>query len=197
MCDEFESEIEIYIDKLEKGVVSIEEARNLIKSIVDLYKKYIPNIDKNLVSRRYIGSGNDIEEFESDFKLLIERLKIYLNKRKGEKVSVINNNTASISNSGNSINNNTNTVKANFDIKEELDKARKKVEENEYLDDDAKAEINEQLDKIDEVMSEDSKNNDKWKKLKGVISWISTKTYKIGEMVMPIITKALFPDVEQ
>ena len=62
------------------------------------------------------------------------------------------------------------------------------------LEDEAKKEINEKLNEIETVMDESPSNNEKWKKLKDVISWVTTKGYKVGEMVMPIITKSLFPD---
>jgi hypothetical protein len=100
----------------------------------------------------------------------------------------------SIHGSGNSANTNNNTNINTVDIKAELSKAREKIEADEMLEDEAKKEINEKLNEIETVMDESPSNNEKWKKLKDVVSWVTTKGYKVGEMVMPIITKLLFPD---
>ena len=215
MNDSEKKQIEKYIDECSKVIKSgnRSDAEKLQTRIISIFKNFIPKIEDGLDN--YSGWGWSDESHQVDFlgdiELLKEKLEFFVNadglycKRDEVEKRTVNLNTSisndnGINNSGNSTNtntntnNNTNTVNANFDIKSELDKARKELEENEYLDDDAKAEINEQLDQIGEVMNESSSNNEKWKKLKGVISWVASKGYKIGEMVMPIITKALFPE---
>ena len=202
-------QIEKYKDECSKVIKSgnRSDAEKLQTRIISIFKNFIPKIEDGLDN--YSGWGWLDERHQVDFlgdiELLKEKLEFFVNadglycqRDEAEKRTVnLNtsiNNDNGINNSGNSTNNNTNTVNTTFDIKTELDKVRKELEENGYLDDDAKAEINEQLDQIDEVMSESSSNNEKWKKLKGVVSWVASKGYKIGEMVMPIITKALFPE---
>lgn len=207
MTEEFKQYIQEFIDKCDMTLVTrnVNQAEGLQEQIINAFSSFIPDID-NFLDSWYFNRSEQID-YLGNIKKLKDKLKILLitdgtyslvDKHNVDKVVVQNHNT--IADSGNSINtntnNNTNTVNPTFDIKVALDKARKEIEENEYLDDDAKEEINDQLDQIESVMGEEESNNDKWKKLKSVVNWVSNKGYKIGQLVMPLITKALFPDAE-
>lgn len=207
MKAEFREFIEEHIHMCDEVLKSnnYQGAKELQYTIINAFSQFIPKVDSSLDYIMFYPS-NKVVDYVGNIKKLKDKLRVLLmtngnyslNNKNLKGVSPINITTNNgISNSGNSTNTNTNTVNATFDIKAELDKARKEVEENEYLDDDAKAEINEQLNQIDEVMAEDLNNNEKWKKLKGVVNWVTNKGYKIGQLVMPLITKALFTDVEQ
>lgn len=196
--------IEEYIHKCDEVLKngSDTEAKNLDYTIVAVFNKIIPNIHTGLHAYSY---GGDHKE---DIRMLKEKLRLlkvvdgnYSRfDPKGKAIDITNNTTSNISGSGNSTNtntnNNTNTVNATFDIKTELDKARQIIEDDEVLGDEDKEEINAKLDEIETVMAEDPSNNEKWKKLKSVVNWVTTKGYKIGQLVMPLITKALFPEAE-
>lgn len=166
--------------------------------IISVFQNIIPDIFVGLDAYSYGGDYiSDIRKLKGKLSVLKAIQGDY--KRFNPKASNFSiNNSNGINNSGNSTNNNTNTqnqtVTNAFDIKVQLDKVRAEVEADEVLDDDAKEEINEKLNEIEEVMNSSSTNNEKWKKLKSTFSWIATKSYKIGQWIMPIITKALFGD---
>ncbi|MGG7201074.1 hypothetical protein ACQPUL_10010 [Clostridium butyricum] len=201
---ELDSLVEEYIYKCNEVLKtgSDDDAKALDYLIVGVFDNIIPNIHTGLHAYSYGGNHKeDIEMLREKLRLLKVLDGNYSRfNPKSKAIDITNNTTSSLLGSGNSTNtnNNTNTniVNATFDVKTELDKARKEVEENEYLDDDAKEEINEQLNQIESVMGEDQSNNEKWKKLKSVVNWVTTKGYKIGQLVMPLITKALFPEAE-
>ncbi|WP_394884508.1 hypothetical protein [Clostridium butyricum] len=209
MTDEFRKFIEEHIHMCDEILERrhYQEAKKLQQTIINVFGEFIPNIDSSLDYLMFYPSDRQVD-YLGNINKLRDKLRVLLmtdgkysldTKKTGQdRGDITINANSSVSGSGNSTNtnNNTNTVNATFDIKVALDKARKEIEENEYLDDDAKAEINEQLDQIESVMGEDQSNNDKWKKLKSVVNWVSNKGYKIGQLVMPLITKALFPDAE-
>ncbi|POO87388.1 hypothetical protein [Clostridium sp. 3-3] len=211
MKDGLRKMVEEYIEECDTVIETKNhsEACKLQKKITSVFgnQNFIPDI-RNGLDRLLVVPMNGTPARAVDYMGNIEKLREKLRLFLYTKDDIVSNDTyrknitinanSSVSGSGNSTNtnNNTNTVNATFDIKVALDKARKEIEENEYLDDDAKAEINEQLDQIESVMGEDQSNNDKWKKLKSVVNWVSNKGYKIGQLVMPLITKALFPDAE-
>ncbi|WP_321993054.1 hypothetical protein [Clostridium butyricum] len=199
--------IKQYIEKcsvvLEKR--DINEAEKLSNSIISIFKYIIPDIESGLnkgtVDAKFRRVGID---YLFNISLLKEKLEFLIQTEGRFMISNLTDNSIKIdngiSNSGNSTNTNTNTntntVNATFDIKAELDKARQSIEDDEVLGDEDKEEINAKLDEIETVMAEDPSNNEKWKKLKSVVNWVTTKGYKIGQLVMPLITKALFPEAE-
>lgn len=200
--------IEDYIIQCNLQIISDkEETSRFILQVINVFYKDIPNIGMGLNrSSKYSKDMTD-EDFREDLETIKQRLRFYLvkqlestGKMKVEKKSpsVIVNANSSVSGSGNSTNTNTNTqnqtVNNTFDIKVELDKVRAEVEADEVLGDEDKEEINEKLNEIEEVMNGSPTNNEKWKRLKGVVNWVTTKGFKIGKMIMPIITKALFPE---
>lgn len=206
MKEELKRCIEEYINKCNHVIEenNNSKAESLQDDIIGVFSTIIPKIMESLdywvVEGQHVNYLGNIKLLKQRLNMLLLTEGTYSLKPKESKAgSITLNANSSVSGSGNSTNTNTNTntVNATFDIKTELEKARKEVEENEYLDDDAKQEINEQLDQIESVMGEDKSNNDKWKKLKSVVNWVSNKGYKIGQLVMPLITRALFPDVEQ
>lgn len=190
------------------------KAEELQKNIFAIFSGTIPRMGAGLetgsIGFDKIKEGKKID-YVSNVKNLKEKLELFLAREMNHKrisepieyktpITVNNNNT--IQGCGNSANTNTNTQTQNqtvtntFDIKVELDKVRAEVEADEVLDDGVKEEINERLDEIQEVMSGAATNNEKWKKLKSTFTWIATKSYKVGQWIIPIITKALFPDSE-
>lgn len=183
------------------------EAERLQQFIIDTYEHLIPKLYNSLSN--YNGSmyeDNDVD-WIGDIKSLKKKLEFFLttgggfsnlNKNLDNKGITVNS-TNEIHDSGNSTNSNTNnnTINNLIDIKAELSKVREKIEADEILDDESKEEINEKLNEIESVLDENPNNNEKWKKLKGVINWVTTKGYKIGEMVLPILTSAMFPDQQQ
>lgn len=208
MKEEFRKFIEEHIDKCDVilETKNYEAAKNLQDIIINAFSQFIPRIDESLdyilvyPSSRQVDYIGNVRKLKDKLRILLMTGGTYSVDDKtvntGNPINITTNN--GISNSGNSTNTNTNTstVNATFDIKAELDKARQTIEEDEVLGEDAKAEINEQLDQIETVMGEDQSNNDKWKKLKSVVNWVTTKGYKIGQLIMPLITKALFPEAE-
>lgn len=209
MKEEFRSFIEEHIDKCDVilETKNYEAAENLQDIIINAFSQFIPKIDESLdyifyPSNRQVDYIGNIRKLKDKLKILLMTGGTYSVEDKktktGSPINITTNN--GISNSGNSTNTNTNTntntVNATFDIKTELDKARQTIEDDEVLGDEDKEEINAKLDEIETVMAEDPSNNEKWKKLKSVVNWVTTKGYKIGKLVMPLITKALFPDVE-
>lgn len=200
--------IEDYIIQCNLQIISDkEETSRFILQVINVFYKDIPNIGMGLNrSSKYSKDMTD-EDFREDLETIKQRLRFYLVKQLGstgkmkvekKSPSVIVNANSSVSGSGNSTNTNTNTqnqtVNNTFDIKVELDKVRAEVDADEVLGDEDKEEINEKLNEIEEVMNGSPTNNEKWKKLKGVVNWVTTKGFKIGKMIMPIITKALFPE---
>lgn len=188
-----------YINKCDEVLVSedIQEAERLQTKITGIFGGMIPKLDEGL--DEWYCEGDNVD-YLCNIEVLRGKLDIHL-AAKGEYLVVnstkvdrsINlNNT--LKDSGNSTNTNTNTLTNTVDIKAELSKVREQIEADEVLGDDDKEEINEKLDEIEAVMGEDPTNNEKWKKLKGVVNWVTTKGYKIGQMLMPLITKALFPE---
>lgn len=219
MTNEFKEIVESYIEKCNKELDSrvVSTAHDLQEEIVSAFDEVIPNIRKNLDSRSYavIGGGYKEVDYIGNIKKLKGKLEILLATNGTYKIgsdanadnsknlhSVVVNANNSVSGSGNSTNTNTNTQTQNqtvnntLDIKVELDKVRAEVEADEVLDDDAKEEINEKLNEIEEVMNGSSTNNEKWKKLKDTFKWVATKSYKVGKWIMPIITKVLFQNAE-
>lgn len=211
MQEEFKEFINEFINKcdtvLSKG--DVEEARRLQSIILNTFNEIIPKIGSNLhrslavhstVQIDYLGN---IEKLKNKLKVFLISGGVYSDTKAS---SVVVNANSSVSGSGNSTNtvnpsitnNNTNTnnqtVNNTFDFKLELDKVREEVEADEVLGEKDKEEINEKLNEIEEVMNGSPTNNEKWKKLKGVVNWVTTKGFKIGKMIMPIITKALFPE---
>lgn len=171
-------------------------AEELEYEIIAAFESIIPKIYTGLHAYSY--GGDYIKDIVS-LRAKLEVLKVLEGdyKRFNPKASNFSiNNTSSIDSSGNSTNTNTQnqTVNNTFDIKLELDKVRREIEEDEVLDDVAKEELNEKLNEIEEVINEEPSNNEKWKKLKSTFTWITTKSYKVGKWIMPIIIKALFPE---
>lgn len=166
-----------------------------IKKLVDELKCYIPGIQDNLICMKYSEMPND-RDLIDDLRSLAKKIEIYLMHERGVSPMVSINNTVNpnINNTNNQTMNNNQNVNNTFDIKLELDKVRAEVDADEVLGEEDKEEINEKLNEIEEVMNGSSTNNEKWKKLKGVVNWVTTKGFKIGKMIMPIITKALFPE---
>lgn len=193
-------------DYISQGQVVIQQgdnslAKNFIKEVVSALETIIPNIKSGLEAYNMRG-WSATGDFLHDLSILISKLKVCIacegnyNLSKTEGIQLTN----KIEGSGNSTNTNTNTTTQNqtvnsaFDIKVELDKVREEITADEVLDDSVKEEINERLNEIEEVMKGSQNNNEKWKKLKSTFSWIATKSYKVGQWIMPIITKALFPE---
>ena len=168
------------------------EAKKLVEEIQEVFEGVIPDIGKSLeINKRHsIDWHYDCHEVCKDLRLLGKKLKIHY---KGDKQVFINS-TVNNTNNNNNINTQNQIVNNTFDFKVELDKVRAEVEADEALDDNVKEEINEKLNEIEEVMNGSLTNNEKWKKLKSTFSWIATKTYKVGQWIIPIITKALFPE---
>lgn len=140
-----------------------DNAEKLEKTIITIYQSLIPNISNGLEA--YANGGDYVAD--------IVKLKVKLDFYKANKFN--------------------SKDKSKVDIKAELSKVREEVEVNEILDDDAKAEIEEKLKEIEDIIDENLSNNDRWKKLKDVIIWTTTKGYKIGEMVLSIISKVASP----
>lgn len=206
MNEDLKRYIEEFIDECNYYMSPI-EYRKLIEKIVSVFNKEIPDITESLKTYNKSIMDCSKSQYADDLEILQNKLKFYLFKElnykkendiKGEIGQVIINASSNVSGSGNSTNTNTNTqnqtVNNTFDIKVELDKVRAEVEADEVLGEKDKEEINEKLNEIEEVMNGSPGNNEKWKKLKGVVNWVTTKGFKIGKMIMPIITKALFPE---
>ncbi|MCB2300573.1 hypothetical protein [Clostridium tagluense] len=175
------------------------EAKDLSKEIISIFKSIIPNVKDELDQYRVVYASREID-YMGDIRLLKAKI-LFLVDTKGEfalsqSVDKSINVTNGIHSSGNSTNTNTNTNTNTIDFKAELSKIREKIEADETLDDGAKEEINAKLNEIEIVMDEDTTNNEKWKKLKGVVNWVTTKGYKVGEMVMPLLIKSMFPEVQ-
>lgn len=205
MNNELKVFTESYIKRAEDILKSKDnsEAEKFLYEAEPVFSQHIPNLINGL---NVYCSDCYLEKHEcnylKDMPVFISKLKLFIacegnysnNAVKKGNISLVN----QIEGSGNSTNTNTNTqtqtVNNTFDIKVELDKVRAEVEADEVLDDDVKEEINEKLNEIEEVMNGSPTNNEKWKKLKSTFSWIATKSYKVGQWIMPIITKALFPE---
>ena len=205
---DFKNYIQSYIDKCNIVLSSgdYNEAKALQELIISSFSNYIPNLAKSLDFKlpnqdkkvNYVGNILLLREKLEGFKLTY-KYEEDENKDKPKNNIVLHNNNI-IKESGNSTNTSSNTntqnqtVNNTFDIKAELDKVRAEVEADEVLGEEDKEEINEKLNEIEEVMNGSPTNNEKWKKLKGVVNWVTTKGFKIGKMIMPLITKALFPE---
>lgn len=205
---DFKNYIQSYIDKCNIVISSgdYNEAKELQKLIISSFSNYIPNLAKSLDFK--LPNQDKKVNYVGNIPLLREKLEVFKltykyeedeNKDKPKNNIVLHNNNI-IKESGNSTNTSSNTntqnqtVNNTFDIKAELDKVRAEIEADEVLGDEDKEEINEKLNEIEEVMNGSPTNNEKWKKLKGVVNWVTTKGFKIGKMIMPLITKALFPE---
>ncbi|MDU1116033.1 MAG: hypothetical protein E7J99_09405 [Clostridium butyricum] len=209
MKDGLRKMVEEYIEECDTVIETKNhsEACKLQKKITSVFgnQNFIPDI-RNGLDRLLVVPMNGTPARAVDYMGNIEKLREKLRLFLYTKDDIVSNDTyrknitinanSNVSGSGNSTNTNTNTVNATFDIKTELDKARQTIEDDEVLGDEDKEEINAKLDEIETVMAEDPSNNEKWKKLKSVVNWVTTKGYKIGQLVMPLITKALFPDAE-
>lgn len=163
------------------------EAKVLSSEIMASFEGVIPNVRRGVYSR---DSLSDIRNLKGKLKVCKAINGDYSRFNPLGNSSIIN----TISESGNSTNINTNTNTNTVGIKAELSRVREEIEADEVLDDDSKAEIQEKINEIEAVIDEDPNNNDKWKKLKGIITWVTTKGYKIGEKILPVLLKAIFPD---
>lgn len=210
MNEEFKKFIEEHINLCEDVLKSNNymRAEELQDIIINVFSQFIPNINSSLDYIMVFPSSRQVD-YIGNIKKLKDKLRVLLitdgkysidNKPNmvNSKPSVVVNANSSVSGSGNSTNTQTQnqTIHNTFDIKVKLDKVRAEVEADEVLDDDTKEEINEKLNEIEEVMNGASTNNEKWKKLKDTFKWVATKSYKVGEWIMPIITKALFQNAE-
>lgn len=204
MNGEFKKFVRDYIERCDEVLrkSDIRKAEELQELIINTFGEFIPNITSTLDNYEYSFGESRQVDFLGDINKLKEKLRLLSitgggysikDKRLNSVVTVTNNNDNGINNSGNSTNNNTNTVNNTIDIKAELYKIREKIEDDEILDDNSKEEIQSKLNEIETVMDENPSNNEKWKKLKSVITWTTTKGYKIGEMIMPLLIKVLFP----
>lgn len=204
MNDEFKRFIEEHICRCEVVLTdkNYREAQELQESIINAFAQFIPEIDSSLDYIMVYPSSRQVD-YIGNIRKLRDKLRVLLmtdgkysinSNKSGSDSKVIFQNNNVLKDSGNSTNTNTNTITNTFDIKVELDKVRAEIESDEVLDDDVKEEINTRLDEIEEVMNNSSSNNEKWKKLKSTFTWIAGKSYKVGKWVMPIITKALFPE---
>lgn len=210
MSEDFKSIILEYMDKCDVVLKNnnYEQAKELQYDVINVFEQFIPAIystlDQIMVfpSSRKVDYIGNINKLKGKLRILLVTEGKYslVNQEKDGGMNLNISNNSSVSGSGNSTNTNTNTNTNNLnntvDIKAELSKVREKIEADEMLDDDAKEEIKGKLDEIETVMDQNPTNNEKWKKLKGVVSWITTKGYKVGEMIMPLITKALFPEAQ-
>ena len=175
------------------------QAKELEKDITSVFFSEILNIKYGL-DRHYGINQTSMIDYLGNIKKLEQKLKLHLtniealtnNKESNLNTTFINNNV--VSDSGNSTNNNSNTLTNIFDIKVELEKVKQIIEDDEILSEDDKEEINLKLQQLDDIINNNNTNNDKWKKSKEIITWVTTKGYKIGSLVMPLITKVLFPD---
>ncbi|WP_404989336.1 hypothetical protein [Clostridium culturomicium] len=176
------------------------EANNLVGEMLAVFTPIIPRFDQGVDVYYGYGSGNIFD----DIKNIIGKLKLcksingnYSRFSPASCNSIVN--TNSVSDSGNSTNTNTNnnTNTNTVGIKAELSRVREEIESDEVLDDDSKAEIQEKINEIEAVIDENPSNNEKWKKLKGVITWVLTKGYKIGEKILPIVVQVLFTNGQQ
>lgn len=205
MTEEFKKWIEEYISKCDSVVTTTDmaEAKFLEKSIVNAFEGFIPGLKNNLDfswgNKREVDYIGNIKKLREKLKGLLftnGSYKIGAETEDNKEPSVVVNTNNSISGSGNSTNTNTNTqnqtVNNTFDIKAELDNVRKELEDDESLGEADKEEINEKINEIEAVMNGSPTNNDKWRNLKDVINWVTTKGFKIGKLIMPVITKALF-----
>lgn len=206
MNDEFKRFIEEHISRCEVVLTdkNYREAQELQESIINAFAQFIPQIDSSLDYIMVYPSSRQVD-YIGNIRKLRDKLRVLLmtdgkysinSNKNGSDSKVIFQNNNVLKDSGNSTNTNTNTntITNTFDIKVELDKVRAEIEADEVLDDDVKEEINTRLDEIEEVMNNSYSNNEKWKKLKSTFTWIATKSYKVGQWIMPIITKALFSE---
>lgn len=221
MTKEFKDKIEFYILKCQNVLEDNEKlltepqgiAKRLQEDIISAFNQFIPGITDNLEVKKLLPGGlNGFAVSQPNYLVNIERLKGKLEmllatdgkykisedneKDNSRNPSIIVNANSNVSGSGNSTNANTNnnTNTNTVDIKAELSRVREEIEADEVLDDDSKAEIQEKINEIEAVIDEDPNNNEKWKKLKGIITWVTTKGYKIGEKILPVLLKAIFPD---
>lgn len=193
-----------YIKECDEVIASgnVGKAEELSDIIVSIFQNSIINIYDGLDS--YSDSYDNNADHIKDIKLLRRKLEFFVNtkgKYSGKPVSDKSINVHAASNSSNSMNNsgnstNTNTNINTVDIKAELTRVRDEIEANEYINSVEREEIIEKLDEIEDVIDESPTNNEKWDRLKGVVTWIGTKSYKIGEMIFPIILKSVFPDAQ-
>ncbi|MDG5855263.1 hypothetical protein [Clostridium beijerinckii] len=189
-----------FIDKCDEVLASKDnnQADKLSGEIIGLFQSIIPNLTSGLdaYDYKYMNGGTpdylyDVRVLRDRLEFLVETRGVYSSMHQVDKSIKIEN---GINNSGNSTNNNTNTLNNTVNIKTELSKIRDKIEDDEMLSDEDKEEINQKLNEIENVMDESQTNNEKWRKLKAVVNWVTTKGYKVGEMIIPLITKALFSE---
>lgn len=198
--------VDKFIQECDKVIESgdINVAEKLCSRIISIFKVCIPNIEDGLdaYSGCYsmgepiiVNYLNDVVLLKEKLEFFVEASSIYSIKKQDEKAISFKteiNNENGINHSGNSTN--TNTLNNIVNIKEELNRIRDEIESDEVLGEEDKEEINEKLDEIESIMDESNSNNDKWKKMKKIISWITTKGYKIGKLIMPLVTKGLFTE---
>ncbi|WP_428817759.1 hypothetical protein ACQR2L_07490 [Clostridium butyricum] len=211
MKDGLRKMVEEYIEECDTVIETKNhsEACKLQKKITSVFgnQNFIPDI-RNGLDRLLVVPMNGTPARAVDYMGNIEKLREKLRLFLYTKDDIVSNDTyrknitinanSNVSGSGNSTNTNTNTntVNATFDIKTELDKARQTIEDDESISDTDRDEINEKLNEIETVMADNPTNNEKWKKLKSIFSWVTTKGFKIGETIIPLATKILFPDAE-
>lgn len=184
-----------------------EKARYLQEEIVSAFEEFIPYITRNLdsIGVAFPGAINKEVDYIGNIKKLKSKLELLIftngtykiesedDKSNGiENPSVIVNANNSVSGSGNSTNSNTNTNTNTVDIKAELSRVRDEIKADEMIDDTIKEEIFEKLSQIESVINENPSNTEKWKKLKGIMVWLGSKTYGIAKTIAPVIINAIF-----
>lgn len=182
---------------------NVDKAKKLCEYMISIYGGYIENIRDGLDAydtvTNYDGTDCIGIDYLGDLRKIKRKLELFKasncaptssfrqNTMPNVITKISNNNSSN--NSSNNSNTNTNSITNSLEIL--FEETKKEFENNGFLPPEEIEEILQKIDEIKEVhVSEGSKNN-KWQKLRGIVSWTATKGIVVAASVLNLITAVL------
>jgi hypothetical protein len=166
------------------------KAKELVRTIVSAYGNHISNITRELTSCTSLNA-----DYIMDIVLLKKKLEILKADLKDESYKppydakhglAISN---SISSNNSNINENSNMLKNNVSLS--FQQVKDDIKNNESIDSIQTSEILSKIEEIENIFKSNDSRKDKWSKLKGCLTWISTKGVDIAVKILPLIIESL------
>ena len=177
MTDEFKKIIDEDIEKCEYELKSGNQQSRytLYSTLMSKYGKIIDGFNDDLRSVVYDSSGNNVKQ-----NVETMRQKLYLFKAMEYK------NAYAEIESGITVNN-TNQMTANINIT--FSEARENIENMSALSDEDIEEILEKINELEKIVNSTERKTKKWDKAKKIISWITTKGGDVAMTIIPLLMK--------
>lgn len=177
-----------YINKCDEilELKDIAAAKEISQTILSVFSN-IPGISDGLSTFGYGGADDylgDVEKLRD--KLRVHRSQLSNTAKTSEKYSKI-----VVNNQNNNSNTNTNTNTNILDISLMFQQARKEVAENEALSEQEINEILEKINELEDINNEKDHKNKKWFKMRPTMEWLGTKGLATATCILNLITAIL------